>query len=105
MGLPRSDENVRGSSLLTLETPQSAYFVALQWMNAWGAALGPADVHAACPQFNLVPLQVAQLRGPQAVPEADQDHGGVAVPIAAELASRRYQALHLAHRQILPGPN
>ena len=105
MGLPRSDENVRGSSLLTLETPQSAYFVALQWMNAWGAALGPADVHAACPQFNLVPLQVAQLRGPQAVPEADQDHGGVAVSVAAVLARRSHQALDLAHGQILTSAN
>src|SRR5438876_3109030 len=41
---------------------------------------------AALGQFDLLPLQVADLRGPQTVAIGDQDHGRVAMPIAAVLA-------------------
>ena len=39
------------------------------------------------------------------MPEADQNHGGVAVSVAAVLARRSHQALDLAHGQILTSAN
>ena len=37
------------------------------------------DVQAALGQFDLLPLQVADLRGPQTVAIGEQDHGRVAI--------------------------
>src|SRR5262249_55693020 len=85
--------------------PQCAYFVALDRMNARRTILRPADVHAACGQLDLRPLQVAQLRGPQSVPVADQDHGGIPVAVTARLPSCGHQALDLGLGQILTSPN
>jgi hypothetical protein len=42
-----------------LETPQSAYFIALHWMYTGRSPLGPADVQASTRQLDLMPLQVA----------------------------------------------
>jgi hypothetical protein len=58
---------VRRCPLLTLQAPQSADFVALHRMDARGAVLGPTDVQAASIEFDLMPLQIAQLGRPQAV--------------------------------------
>ena len=41
--------------------PQSAYLVALHWMDTRRAALGPADMQAARGELNLAPLQIAEL--------------------------------------------
>src|SRR5262249_24412150 len=41
-------------------------------------------------------LQVADLRGSQAVPIGDQDHGRVAMPVATMLPSTVHQPLDLA---------
>jgi hypothetical protein len=57
-------------------------------------------------QLYLVPHQVAQLHSPQAMPEGDQDHGGVAVgTVSPGLPGHSHQALDLANRQILARPN
>ena len=53
-------------------------------------------------QLDLLPLQVAHLRGPQAVAIGDQGHRGVAMPVAAMLASAVHQALDLALGEIAP---
>ena len=53
-------------------------------------------------QFDLVPLQVAKLGGPQAVPEGEQDHGRVAMTVAARLDGGGAQPLDLGHGQVLP---
>jgi hypothetical protein len=45
-------------------------------MDGWRAVLGPADVHAAVVELDLVPLQIAHLRGSQSMTIGDQDHGG-----------------------------
>src|SRR5262249_6374784 len=58
------------------------------------------NVEAALGQLDLLPLQVADLRGPQAVAIGDQDHGRVAMPIAAVLARAVHQALDLALGEI-----
>jgi hypothetical protein len=60
------------------------------------------NVQAALGQFDLLPLQVADLRGPQAVAVGDKDHGCVAMPVAAVLARAVHQALDLALGEIAP---
>src|SRR5262249_26767663 len=62
----------------------------------------PVNVQAALGQFDLLPLQVAHLGGPQTVAIGDQDHGRVAMPIAAVLARTVHQALDLALGEVAP---
>jgi len=59
-------------------------------------------VQAALGQFDLLPLQVADLRGPQTVAIGDQDHGRVAMPIAAMFSGAVYQPLDLALGEVAP---
>src|SRR5262249_11360598 len=58
------------------------------------------NVEAALGQLDLLPLQVADLRGPQAMAVGDQDHGRVAMPVAAMLACAVHQPLDLALGEI-----
>ena len=60
------------------------------------------NVQAALGQLDLLPLQVADLRCPQAMAVGHQDHGRVAMPIAAVLARAVHQALDLALGEIAP---
>src|SRR5262245_42067338 len=69
-------------------------------MYAGNAVLDAVNVQAALGQFDLVPLQVADLRGPQTVAVGDQDHGRVAMPVAAMLSGAVHQALDLALGEI-----
>src|SRR5262245_38999133 len=64
-------EYVRGGLLLTLQTPERTQFVALERMHARRPVLDPAHVQAASSQLDLMPLQIAQLRGAQSVPEGE----------------------------------
>src|SRR5262249_31100408 len=59
-------------------------------------------MQAALGELDLLPLQVAHLGGPQAVAIGDQDHGRVAMPIAAMLASAVHQSLDLALGEVAP---
>src|SRR5215472_17072688 len=67
-------------------------------MDAWHTILDPVDVQAPLGKLDLVPSQVAHLRGSQSVPVGDQDHGRVAVTVAAALAGAVHQPL-----DFLPG--
>ena len=58
------------------------------------------NVQAALGQLDLLPLQVADLRGPQAVPIGDQDHGRIAMAVATILAGAVHQPLDLALGEI-----
>src|SRR5262245_52097168 len=69
-------------------------------MYAGNAVLDAVNVQAALGQFDLLPLQVADLRGPQTVAIGDQDHGRVAMPVAAMLSGAVHQALDLALGEI-----
>src|SRR5262245_65967666 len=60
------------------------------------------NVEAALGEFDLLPLQVAHLGGPQTVAIGDKDHGRVAMPVAAVLASAVHQTLDLALGEIAP---
>src|SRR5262245_47272947 len=59
-------------------------------------------MQAAVGQFDLLPLQVADLRGPQAVAIGDKDHGRVAMAVAAVLAGAVHQPLDLALGEVSP---
>ena len=50
------------------------------------AALCAADMQAAVVQINLIPPQAAHFRCAQSMAVCNQDHGGVAVPVAGSLA-------------------
>ena len=52
-------------------------------MDAWRSSLGLADMQPARSKLDLVPLQVAHLGCPQAMPLGDQDH--CRVPMAVGL--------------------
>ena len=58
------------------------------------------NVEAALGELDLLPLQVAHLRRPQTMAIGDQDHGRVAMPIAAMLARAVHQALDLTLGEI-----
>jgi hypothetical protein len=65
-------------------------------MHAGNPVLDAVNVKAALGQFDLLPLQVADLRCSKTVSIGDQDHGRVAMPIAAMLSGAVHQALDLA---------
>src|SRR5450759_3258844 len=54
-------------------------------MRAGCPTLGAADMEGRAFKFHVRPLQLAKLAGPQAMPEADQDH--CAVPGTVTIAS------------------
>src|SRR5215510_2103081 len=69
-------------------------------MYAGNPVLDAVNMQAALGELDLLPLQVADLRGPQAVAIGDQDHGRVAMPVAAMLARAVHQPLDLALGEI-----
>src|SRR5262249_4883874 len=64
-------KDVRRCLLLALQAPQSAYFVALERMDAWRTIFRSTDVQTAGVQLDLMPLQIAQLGRAQSVSVAD----------------------------------
>src|SRR5215510_3619740 len=69
-------------------------------MYAGNPVLDAVNMQAALGELDLLPLQVADLRGSQAVPIGDQDHGCVAMPVAAMLARAVHQPLDFALGEI-----
>src|SRR5262245_21702474 len=71
-------------------------------MDGWRAVLGPADVHAALIWLDLMPLEIADLRGPQSVTVGDQDHGRVSMSVAVVLAGMVHELFDFAGGQVFP---
>ena len=71
-------------------------------MYAGNTAFDAVNVQATLGQLDLLPLQVAHLRGPQAVAVGDQDHGGIAMAVATILAGAVHQPLDLALGEVAP---
>ena len=69
-------------------------------MDGWRAVLGPADVHAALVELDLVPVEIADLRGSQSVTVGDQNHGRVSMSVAAVLAGIVHELFDLAGGQV-----
>ena len=81
---------------------QSPHLVTADRVHAGNPVLDAVNVKAALGQFDLLPLQVADLRGPQTVAVGDQDHGRVAMAVAAMLAGTVHQPLDLALGEVAP---
>ena len=69
-------------------------------MHAGNPVLDPVDVQAALGELDLLPLQVAHLGGSQTVAIGDQDHGRVAMAVAAMLSGAVHQPVDLALGEI-----
>ena len=72
-------------------------------MGTWGALLHSTDVQRGCPEVHLLPAQVHQFGGPQAMPVGHKDHRGVAVTPTVSLGGI-HKPLDLGLRQVLSGP-
>src|SRR6516162_3906969 len=72
------------------------------WVHTGDPILDAMNVQAALGQLDLLPLRVADLRRPQAMAVGHQDHGRVAMPIAAMLSGAVHQPLDLALGEIAP---
>src|SRR5215467_9130396 len=82
--------------------PRSETNTWADWVHTWDSVLDPVNVQAALGQLDLLPLQVADLGGPQTVAVGHQDHGRVAMPIAAMLSGAVHQPLDLALGEVAP---
>src|SRR5262249_8287718 len=60
------------------------------------------NVEAALGQLDLLPLQVADLGGPQTVSIGHQDHGRIAMAVPAMLAGAVHEPLDLALGEVAP---
>jgi len=60
---------------LTLQAPQRPQLIAKERVRAWRPILHPPHVQHRAIEVDLVPAQVADLSGPEPMPEGDQDHG------------------------------
>src|SRR5437870_4926406 len=65
-------------------------------MAARRSTLGSADMQPALVEFDLMPLEAADFRSPQAVAIGDQDHRGIAVTTSTHLAGSVHKPLDLA---------
>jgi hypothetical protein len=74
-------EYIPSGFLFALETAQGAKLDAGQWMDGGHPILKPMDVQSTMDEIDLLPAQRAQFGCSQAVPEGNQNHGGVAMPV------------------------
>src|SRR5262249_55540006 len=88
--------------VLASQLAESPHLVTADGGHAGNPILDTVNVQAALGQFDLLPLQVAHLGGPQAMAVGHQDHGRIAMPIAAMLAGAVYQPVDLALGEIAP---
>src|SRR5262245_45394896 len=70
---------------LTLQSSERSFLVSAQWMRAGDTAFGSAEVQCGVLEADIKPLQADQLRDPQAVGVADQDHRAVAQSMTVAL--------------------
>src|SRR6516164_4936495 len=94
------NEHVSLSRVIASQLAERPHLVTADRVHAGNPVLDAVNVKAALGQFDLLPLQVADLRGPQTVAVGDQDHGRVAMPIAAVLARAVHQPVDLALGEI-----
>src|SRR6516164_5152442 len=71
------NEHVSLSGVIAAQLTKRPHLVTADWVHTGNPVLDPMNVQAALGQLDLLPLQVAGLRGPQTVAIGDQDHGRV----------------------------
>jgi hypothetical protein len=83
-------------------------------MHAWISILDPAHMHVASLKIDIGPAQRTSLRGPQAVPENNQEQGRVPLAVAiagsalisrSTSASVRYSRVHSLAFVLAADPN
>jgi hypothetical protein len=83
---------------LALEFAKRAQLVAADRVRGWLAILGTADVQrGGASEFDLRPLQVADLDGPQTVPIGDEDQCGVPQAVCVCVCVSRQRACDGGH--------
>jgi len=90
--------------VLAPKLAQGTHFIATDRVYARDPTLRAMDVHPAFGQLDLMPLQIANLRGPQAVAVGDQHHRRIAVAMAAVFAGAIHQPLDLPLRKVAARP-
>jgi hypothetical protein len=88
---------------LTVQSAQRAKLIAADRMRRWLAILCPADMQRSGPEIYLGPFQIADLRGPQAVPIGDQNHRSISVTVVIVLCGLD-QLLNLSLGQMVARP-
>jgi hypothetical protein len=96
------NEYVGVCGVIAAQLAQRPHFVTADWMYAGNPILDAVNVQAALGELDLLPLQVADLRGTQTMAVGDQNHGRIAMPIAPMLSGALYQPLDLALGEIAP---
>ena len=76
-------EHVTAGAVFPLEGPQRAHLLTAELVHAGYAVLHAPHMDEPMREGDLIPGQSAQLGDAQAVPEGDQDHGGVAQALPA----------------------
>src|SRR5262249_1920807 len=89
------NEDVGILRVLAAQLAESSHLVTPDWVHTGDSVLDPVNVKAALGQFDLLPLQVADLGGRQTVAIGDKDHGRVAMAVAAMLAGAVHEPLDL----------
>src|SRR5262245_44276732 len=82
--------------VLASQLAERPHLVTADRVHAGNPVLDTVNVQAALGQLDLLPLQVADLRRPQAMAVGDQDHGRIPMPVAAMLSGALHQPLDLA---------
>jgi hypothetical protein len=82
---------------------QRAKLIAADRMRRWLAILCPADMQRSGPEIYLGPFQIADLRGPLAVPIGDQNHRSISVTVVIVLCGLD-QLLNLSLGQMVARP-
>jgi hypothetical protein len=88
--------------LFSLQPTKPAELVPEDRMGACAALLDPADVQGGCSEVHLIPAQVDQLAGPEAVAVGHQDHRGIPVRPTLSLGGLE-QPFNFGLRQIGQG--
>src|SRR5262249_52763315 len=96
------NEHVGIFGVIAPQLAERPHLVTANRVHAGNPILDTVNVQAALGQLDLLPLQVADLRGPQTVAISDQDHGRVAMAVAAKLAGAVHQPVDLALGEVAP---
>lgn len=88
---------------LAVQGSQSSQFITQQRMRCCCPALGSTQVQIAGLKLDVTPLQATHLRGPEAMSEGQEDHGGVPLAPAVALGGLD-QLLNLTLGQMLARP-
>src|SRR5262245_12782464 len=86
--------------VLASQLAERPHLVTADRVHAGNPVLDAVNVKAALGQLDLLPLQVADLRRPQAMAVGDQDHGRIPMPVAAMLSGAVHRSRWVRYRRL-----